>query len=435
MSTFSNDDLASEKQVVARQSTFVSIVLNVILATLQVVVGVIAHSQALIADGVHSLSDLVSDFVVLLANRHSGAKPDADHNYGHSRYETVASFFLGAILIAVGVGMLWRAGDRLVHLEDIPPVHASALAVAVVVLLSKEGLFRYMLREAQRVRSAMLVANAWHARSDAASSLVVAIGIIGSLAGVRLLDPIAAAIVGFMVARMGWTFGWDALQDLSDRALDESASAEIRALIVSTPGVRDVHDLRTRKMGDSALVDAHILVDPMMSVSEGHYIAEAARSRALTDRRVLDALIHVDPEHDVARRTVLDLPPRDQLEGQIEATLEESGAAGERDQSALPEHGARNRHHACTGCKPGSAGRPRPGRSFGYRSIEAAVRRSASRHVARACVKRRGGGWPAVLIRGERDAKECGTALRVPRRAPSAGPASARRRDRACRST
>ncbi|AJY28972.1 cation diffusion facilitator transporter family protein [Burkholderia thailandensis 34] len=325
MSTFSNGDLASEKQVVARKSTFVSIVLNVILATLQVVVGVIAHSQALIADGVHSLSDLVSDFVVLLANRHSGAKPDADHNYGHSRYETVASFFLGAILIAVGVGMLWRAGDRLVHLEDIPPVHASALAVAVVVLLSKEGLFRYMLREAQRVRSAMLVANAWHARSDAASSLVVAIGIIGSLAGVRLLDPIAAAIVGFMVARMGWTFGWDALQDLSDRALDENASAEIRALIVSTPGVRDVHDLRTRKMGDSALVDAHILVDPMMSVSEGHYIAEAARARALTDRRVLDALIHVDPEHDVARRTVLDLPPRDQIEGQIEAVLERAG--------------------------------------------------------------------------------------------------------------
>ncbi len=302
MSTFSNDDLASEKQVVARQSTFVSIVLNVILATLQVVVGVIAHSQALIADGVHSLSDLVSDFVVLLANRHSGAKPDADHNYGHSRYETVASFFLGAILIAVGVGMLWRAGDRLVHLEDIPPVHASALAVAVVVLLSKEGLFRYMLREAQRVRSAMLVANAWHARSDAASSLVVAIGIIGSLAAVRLLAPLGAALGGGKVARMGGAFGWDALQDLSDRALDESASAEIRALIVSTPGVRDVHDLRTRKMGDSALVDAHILVDPMMSVSEGHYIAEAARSRALTPRRVRDALIHLAPPPPLAPR-------------------------------------------------------------------------------------------------------------------------------------
>ncbi|KVX15364.1 cation diffusion facilitator family transporter [Burkholderia ubonensis] len=325
MSTFSGDAHGGEKHAVARKSTLVSIVLNVVLATFQIVVGTIAHSQALIADGIHSISDLISDFVVLVANRHSGAMPDADHNYGHSRYETVASLFLGGILIAVGIGMLWRAGDRLVHLEDIPPVHFSALIVAVTVLVSKEALFRYMLREAQRVRSAMLVANAWHARSDAASSLVVAIGIVGSLAGVRLLDPIAAAIVGFMVARMGWTFGYDALQDLSDRALDETDTAEIRALLAATPGVRDVHDLRTRKMGDSALVDAHILVDPMISVSEGHYIAETARARVLSDRRVLDALIHVDPENDAARRPALALPPRGEIAARLEAELARRG--------------------------------------------------------------------------------------------------------------
>ncbi|KVT56312.1 cation diffusion facilitator family transporter [Burkholderia ubonensis] len=325
MSTFSGDAHGGEKHAVARKSTLVSIVLNVVLATFQIAVGTIAHSQALIADGIHSISDLISDFVVLVANRHSGAMPDADHNYGHSRYETVASLFLGGILIAVGIGMLWRAGDRLVHLEDIPPVHFSALIVAVTVLVSKEALFRYMLREAQRVRSAMLVANAWHARSDAASSLVVAIGIVGSLAGVRLLDPIAAAIVGFMVARMGWTFGYDALQDLSDRALAETDTAEIRALLATTPGVRDVHDLRTRKMGDSALVDAHILVDPMISVSEGHYIAETARVRVLTDRRVLDALIHVDPENDAARRPALALPPRGEIAARLEAELARRG--------------------------------------------------------------------------------------------------------------
>ncbi|KWI57582.1 cation diffusion facilitator family transporter [Burkholderia ubonensis] len=325
MSTFSGDAHGGEKHAVARKSTLVSIVLNVVLATFQIVVGTIAHSQALIADGIHSISDLISDFVVLVANRHSGAMPDADHNYGHSRYETVASLFLGGILIAVGIGMLWRAGDRLVHLEDIPPVHFSALIVAVTVLVSKEALFRYMLREARRVRSAMLVANAWHARSDAASSLVVAIGIVGSLAGVRLLDPIAAAIVGFMVARMGWTFGYDALQDLSDRALDETHTAEIRALLAATPGVRDVHDLRTRKMGDSALVDAHILVDPMISVSEGHYIAETARARVLSDRRVLDALIHVDPENDAARRPALALPPRGEIAARLEAELARRG--------------------------------------------------------------------------------------------------------------
>ncbi|WP_310632873.1 cation diffusion facilitator family transporter [Paraburkholderia sp.] len=319
----------SDKQRVARKTTLVSVALNAVLVVLQIIVGVIAHSQALIADGVHSLSDLVSDFVVLIANRHSGAKPDADHNYGHSRYETVASLFLGAILITVGVAMLARAGTRIANLDDIPPVHASALAVAVLVLISKEGLFRYMLREAQRVRSAMLIANAWHARSDAASSLVVALGIVGSLMGVRLLDPIAAAIVGFMVARMGWVFGWDALQDLSDRALDEAAAADLRALLLSTPGVLDVHEMRTRKTGDLALVDAHILVDPLISVSEGHYIAEMARERVLTDARVLDALIHVDPEDDMLARSVASLPPRDRVAAALREALAARGVAVE----------------------------------------------------------------------------------------------------------
>ncbi|TXC87940.1 cation transporter [Paraburkholderia azotifigens] len=316
---------SDEKQRVARKSTYVSIGLNTVLMSMQIVIGVFAHSQALVADGVHSLADLISDFVVLIANRHSAAEPDADHNYGHSRYETVASLFLGGLLISVGVGMLWRAGTRLSDMQHIPAVHLSALAVAVAVLLSKEGLFRYMLREAQRVRSAMLIANAWHARSDAASSLVVALGIVGSIAGVRLLDPIAAAIVGFMVARMGWTFGWDALQDLSDRALDEADTADLRARIMSTPGVQDVHELRTRKMGDFALVDAHILVDPMISVSEGHYIAETARARVLSDNRVLDALIHVDPENDAIARPPVNLPPRAKIVAEVETALAAQG--------------------------------------------------------------------------------------------------------------
>ncbi|TAM53965.1 MAG: cation transporter [Paraburkholderia sp.] len=314
-----------EKHAVARKSTFVSVALNLVLMTLQVAIGVFAHSQALIADGVHSLADLISDFIVLIANRASAEKPDADHNYGHRRYETVASLFLGALLVTVGVGMLWRAGTRLASMDNIPAVHVSALVVAVLVLVSKEGLFRYMLRQAERVRSAMLIANAWHARSDAASSLVVALGIVGSLFGVRLLDPIAAAIVGFLVARMGWVFGWDALQDLSDRALDETATDDIRKLLMTTAGVRDVHELRTRKMGDLALVDAHILVDPLISVSEGHYIAESARTRVMTDKRVLDALIHVDPENDALARPPARLPTRVAVAALVDAELAKHG--------------------------------------------------------------------------------------------------------------
>lgn len=316
---------AAEKQEVARKTTFTSIALNCVLMSAQVIVGVFAHSQALIADGVHSLADLVSDFVVLLANKQSSAAPDDDHNYGHSRYETVASLFLGALLITVGIGMLWRAGERMTNLDGIPEVHASALAVAVIVLVSKELLFRYMLRAAERVRSAMLIANAWHARSDAASSLVVAIGIIGSMAGWRLLDPIAAAIVGFMVARMGWNFGWDALQDLSDRALDQAESEKLRTLLMETPGVRDVHELRTRKMGDLAIVDAHILVDPLISVSEGHYIAESARARLLTNSRVVDALIHVDPESDDISPASARLPTRSAVSDVVHTALSAHG--------------------------------------------------------------------------------------------------------------
>ncbi|OTP67583.1 cation diffusion facilitator family transporter [Caballeronia sordidicola] len=315
----------AEKHEVARKTTFTSIVLNCVLMSAQIVVGVFAHSQALIADGVHSLADLVSDFVVLLANKRSAAAPDDDHNYGHSRYETVASLFLGALLIAVGIGMLWRAGERITNLQDIPQVHASALVVAVIVLVSKELLFRYMLRAAERVRSAMLIANAWHARSDAASSLVVGIGIIGSMAGWRLLDPIAAAIVGLMVARMGWTFGWDALQDLSDRALDQAESEKLRTLLMETPGVRDVHELRTRKMGDLAQVDAHILVDPLISVSEGHYIAESARARLLTNTRVVDALIHVDPENDDISPPPARLPTRSAVSDAVSGLLSAQG--------------------------------------------------------------------------------------------------------------
>ncbi|WP_338862364.1 cation transporter [Mycetohabitans rhizoxinica] len=317
--------LLPERQVVAQKSTVVSVVLNTVLMVTQIVVGVLAHSQALIADGVHSLADLVSDFVVLIANRHSGAHPDADHNYGHSRYETVASLFLGSLLIVVGVGMMWRGAQRITDLDGIPPVHVSALVVAVAVLFSKELLFRYMLREAQRVRSAMLVANAWHARSDAASSLVVAVGIVGSLAGWRWLDPIAVAVVGFMIVRMGWIFGWDALQDLSDRALDEQTTRRIREMLLSTPGVQGVHELRTRKMGDAALVDAHILVEPRITVSEGHYIAETARLRVLKEPHVLDALIHVDPENDDERTVWEALPPRDRLRKNLEHELSPRG--------------------------------------------------------------------------------------------------------------
>lgn len=184
----------------------------------------------------HSLSDLVADFVVLLAVHHSKKAPDEDHHYGHQRYENAASLVLGGLLLAVGIGMVWSAVHKLQAPETIPTVHLLALWVALGALIAKEALFRYMLAVAERVRSSMLVANAWHARSDAASSLVVGIGIGGNLLGFALLDPIAALIVGCMVAKMGWSFLWDALHDLTDRAANEEQIAAIAAEILATPG-------------------------------------------------------------------------------------------------------------------------------------------------------------------------------------------------------
>jgi cation diffusion facilitator family transporter len=285
----------AERATAASRSTWVSVGVNLVLSTTQIVVGIVSKSQGLIADGIHSLSDLVADFVVLFANHHSKKDADEDHPYGHQRFETAASLVLGALLLAVGVGMLWAAFRKLENPETVQTVHIAALWVAGGALLAKELLFRYMLAVAKRVKSSMLVANAWHARSDAASSLVVGIGIAGNLAGYPILDPIAALIVGFMVARMGWGFGWDALHDLMDRSVDELEVEAIRQTLRETPGVSNVHDVRTRKMGDMIVVDAHIEVDAMLSVVAGHDIAVAARQRVMQRHRVLNLMTHVDP--------------------------------------------------------------------------------------------------------------------------------------------
>jgi cation diffusion facilitator family transporter len=286
---------AAERAAAASRSTWVSVVVNVLLSTAQIVIGVLSKSQGLIADGIHSLADLVSDFVVLLANHASQKDADEDHPYGHHRYETGASMFLGAVLLAVGVGMLWSAAVKLQNPESIAQVHIIALWVALAGLAAKEILFRYMLAVAKRVKSSMLVANAWHARSDAASSLVVSVGIVGNLMGYPILDPIAALIVGFMVAKMGWSFGWDALHDLMDRGVDEVEVAAIRQTLAETPGVANVHDLRTRKMGDMIIVDAHLEVDATLTVEQGHDIAVEAQKRVMARHRVLNLMTHVDP--------------------------------------------------------------------------------------------------------------------------------------------
>lgn len=299
-----SDAVRTERHQAASRTTWVSVAVNCGLTAIQIVVGVLARSQGLVADGIHSLSDLVSDFVVLLANRESQKEADEDHPYGHQRFETAASLVLGVLLLAVGLGMITAAVRKLEDPELIPRVKVAALWVAAGALLVKELLFRYMIAVAHRVKSSMLIANAWHARSDAASSLVVALGVAGNLGGYPILDPIAALIVGFLIAKMGWTFGWEALSDLVDRSVDVQEVEAIRQTLIETPGVRSVHDVHTRKMGDMIVVDAHLEVDASISVEDGHAIAVDARQRVLKHHRVLNLMTHIDPW----RRPDLDHP-------------------------------------------------------------------------------------------------------------------------------
>ncbi|MDP1596056.1 MAG: cation diffusion facilitator family transporter [Methylotenera sp.] len=304
-----------QRHALANKSTWVSVVVNIVLTFLQIVVGFFAHSQSLIADGLHSLSDLVCDFLVLIASHHSKNPADEGHPYGHGRVETAASFALGAILVLTGGAIMAAAAMKLQNIEQLPPVAPLALWVALIALVAKEGLFRYMLRVGERLRSPMLIANAWHARSDAASSLVVAVGIGANLMGFIYADAVAAIVVGFMIVRMGIVFTWDAFQELIDAGLSIEEVDSIRQTLIDTSGVVSLHELRTRRMAHRALVDAHILVDPRISVSEGHSIAERARGRVLNSHpAVSEVLVHVDPEDDLEHDSnALKMPGRESL--------------------------------------------------------------------------------------------------------------------------
>lgn len=279
--------------------TWVSVVVNVMLTAMQVSVGFAANSMALVADAMHTLSDIVADGFVLWANRKGAEAADEAHPYGHGRFETAASLVLGLLLTATGAGILVSAAGRLQHMDNLPAVGIAAMWAAIFTLIGKEGLFRYMLKVAERLRSPMLMANAWHARADALSSLVVAAGIAGALLGFPFADAAAAIIVGAMIVKAGIGFALEAMRELMDEGLAKEEVAAIRATLLATPGVIDLHDLRTRRMGHRVLVDAHLQVDGEITVRAGHAIGERARHRTIAAHpEVLDVLIHLDAEND-----------------------------------------------------------------------------------------------------------------------------------------
>lgn len=291
--------------------TVVGVVVNLVLAASKTIIGVAAQSQSLIADGIHSLSDLLSDGLVFFAARHAHHGPDEAHPYGHGRFETAGTLGLGVLLALVALGITWDAVERLFSPEALLHPKPLALYAALFSILANEWLYHYTAIVARRIRSDLLQANAWHHRSDALSSVVVLIGVGGTMAGLPYLDAIAAAGVGLMIARIGWNLGWPAFQELVDEGLDEERLESIRSIIQQIGGVQDIHMLRTRRIGGDATVDVHILVEPWLSVSEGHMIGQTVIDRLLEQvTEVMDVTVHIDPEDDEKATPCEGLPLR-----------------------------------------------------------------------------------------------------------------------------
>jgi cation diffusion facilitator family transporter len=303
------------RYALVRKVTLIGSAIDLALGVVKIAGGWVWNSGALIADGVHSLSDLATDIGVILAARHAEPDPDADHPYGHARIETAATAGLGLTLIGIAAMIGYDATVDLFHPERLLTPSAAVLVVAAVSVVSKEAIYHYTMRYARRLKSKMLRANAWHSRSDAFSSVVVIIGVSGTLAGLQYLDAVAAVVVAWMVAHVGFKLSRESIGELIDTGLGKDQVSEIRGSILDVAGVEDLHMLRTRQMAGRALVDVHIhLADPRISASEAHHISEQVRRRLLRDiDDVDDVTVHADIENDHRAVGTNRLPPRAQV--------------------------------------------------------------------------------------------------------------------------
>ena len=297
-----------------RKVMLIGSALDFSLGKAKIVIGWMANSQALVADGVHSLSDLLTDFMVLYAAKHSHKEADSQHPYGHGRIETLTTASLGLVLVAIAFGIGYHSIQRLNDNEAVVEFGMLAFSIALISVLTKEWIYRYTMSAARRLRSDMLMANAWHSRSDAFSSMVVLVGIMGVALGHAYLDAIAAVIVAAMIAKIGIDLLRSSTQELIDSALEPEKVALLRQQIVAVDGVRSIHMLRTRKSAGNILVDVHIQVDPRLSVSEGHRIGDVVRQSLLNQADgITDVTIHIDPENDETIDQCGQLPLREHV--------------------------------------------------------------------------------------------------------------------------
>lgn len=284
-----------------RRATWAGLVANLGLSAIKAAAGYWGHSQAVLADALHSLSDGVSDLAVLLSAGAWTEPADAGHPYGHGRIETLVTVLIGALLALAGFGMAWSALGRVVAVRDTPPPSWMAFCAALLSLPVKEALFRWHRSVGRRERSGALVANAWHHRSDALSSLPALMAVATAMLypGLIVVDALGAAVVGVIILRVSWRILLPALNILIDRAGTREQLAAVDRLARNVKGVRDIHAMRSRQIGRGLSVDLHVLVDGCLPVRCGHDIATQVKERLIEDGPdVVDVVVHLEPYPD-----------------------------------------------------------------------------------------------------------------------------------------
>lgn len=295
--------MTKEREAVAKKVTWIGFGVNSALTLAKILAGIFGKSSAMVADGVHSLSDFITDLIVIFFIGVSSKEKDEDHDYGHGKFETFATLIISIMLVAVGLGILIGGGMKIYKSlfvgEIIDKPSMVALIAALISILSKEWLFRYTYKVGKEIKSDAVVANAWHHRSDAFSSIGTLIGIGGAIflgEKWRILDPIASIIVSVFIVIAGIKLFIPAVKELLEASLSKEIENDITELILSTEGVKDMHNLKTRKNGSYYIVDVHIKVDPDITIVQGHDISTDVENRLREHYgKGLMSSIHIEP--------------------------------------------------------------------------------------------------------------------------------------------
>jgi cation diffusion facilitator family transporter len=285
---------ASNKQI--RNVTKLAIAINIGLCAVKVIVGLIGNSMSLISDGIHSLSDMTTDLMILIGVRLGSKEPDQKHPYGHGRLETLATGIIAIALLVVGTGMIYYAVADIAK-GHIKSPHLPVLMVAILAMIAKESISRVTRTVAIRTHSAALYANAWEQRSDAFSSLAVIIGYILMKFGFSYGDQIATVVVGTMIMLVGLKVFGGCIDELAESAVDQDTIKQVESIISATPSIRQWHNLRTRLVGREVFLDMHILVDPDLNIAAAHEISarlEGALQEQIT--RPVNVTVHIEPD-------------------------------------------------------------------------------------------------------------------------------------------